>query len=268
MDLPTIPKNETKSIAKDEFETLKDTLDSLVEELSAVTDIKDAFSHVINEYKDKDERFKQDFVQYFTGFSEKVDQLTAEIKNEFDYVSFLQEKIKNNELTAQVYMLEHQLQAEKNEMTLLIQKIDACIKNVKDQQEMISTMFEEKINHLTRNVDEQIEKYQDIDSRFEKSLEDYRHENSTMLTNTVNDVTNFMKKQNDDSLKGIKASAESTFKEIKKACIDFLKQCNKEAALSAKYVMNKGKLEKKDIVIIIMCAAVIINELLNMGGFR
>ena len=68
---PTIPRQENVNIPQDEYLSLKNTLDRLIEELSAVESMKDMYNEVVDNDVKRDEQFKREFVQYFQVFSEK-----------------------------------------------------------------------------------------------------------------------------------------------------------------------------------------------------
>ena len=283
---PTIPRQENVNIPQDEYLSLKNTLDRLIEELSAVESMKDMYNEVVDNDVKRDEQFKREFVQYFQVFSEKTDKMMDNFSKEFDYVSSLQEKVRNNELSRQVYLLEQQLQNEKAEIGIMLNKIDGCVGRINEHMERESMMFEEKISKLQQAIEEKIELmeqritelqsdieqkitvYNDVDGKLDKSLEDFQHTNNEKIADTVNSVTAFTKKQTDDAVGKIKELSQKTFDEIKSKTIDFMKQCSemsqKEATKAAKHMMNQGRFDRKDKIIIIMCGIIIINELFTM----
>ncbi|MCR4714272.1 MAG: hypothetical protein K5751_07825 [Treponemataceae bacterium] len=260
--LPTLPKEDVTTFKTEEIKILQETLDRLVEELTTLEAIRETFNQVIANNTSKDEKFKKDFIQYFNVFSERTDRLLEKVTEEFNYSAYLQQKVANNELSSQVTLLEQQLQNEKTTLNIAVKNLEETTSRLEEQQEKEYSHLQEKLDDLRITLDERIRSYNDIDGKLEKSLNDFRKSNVAEINRTVQDIRAFTEKQHTDTNKSLVDTTKKAFEEIKEYCVNFLKECSKEAAKAAKHAVNSGKLEKKDKIVIITCGIVIINELM------
>ncbi|MBO4704839.1 MAG: hypothetical protein J5647_03780 [Spirochaetaceae bacterium] len=265
--LPTLPAVQTSEVKTEELFLLQETLDRLVEEITTVESVKDTFNQVIADKANKDEKFKTEIIQYFDVFTKKVDRLLEKTTEEFNYVSYLNEKIRSNELSRQVTLLEQQLANEKDTLNLTVKKLEEVTDNLEGRQEQEYAVFSEKLEEIKQNIDERISSYNGIDEKLENNLNDFRKSNVAEINRTVRDVKVYMQKQQTDMNKSLLDITQKAFGEIKDKCVDFLKECSKEASKAAKHAVNSGKLEKKDIIVIVLCGLLILHEVLNIIPF-
>ena len=262
--LPTLPKQDMTQVRTDQFQLMNETLDRLVEELTTLEAIKDTFNQVIADSANKDEKFKKDFIQYFSTFSERTDRLLEKTTEEFNYSLYLKEKVENKELSSQVSMLQQQLDNEKTTLNLAVKNLEEAASRLEARQEKEFLVFQDKLEELRTIVDDRIRSYNDIDDKLETSLNDFRKSNVDEINRTVQDIKAFTEKQHSDTNKSLVETTKKAFDEIKESCVNFLKECQKEASKAAKHAVNSGKLGGKDIIVIILCGLLIITQLMNI----
>ena len=192
---------------------------------------------------------------------EKLD--TAE-----SYENYLEERVKNANLSAEVAALEKQLQKEKMEVSIFIQtmtrSMDSC-----------TTEIHAKITEL-KSADEIIkDSIKEFKDETEKASTSYLNEaekkiaevSTTLLANSKNEYE-ILKTQSSDMIKAYTEKCQAHLETIKKQSIDFLKQCaaeNKKLIETVPGVKSK-KLSVKDMIIYGMSVVSIASMIVQMFG--
>lgn len=204
------------------------------------------------ESKNKElESFKSDTIVKFNAMIDATQGLKEKISAAESYENYLEEQVKNANLSKEVAMLEQQLQKEKTEISLFIRdvtntvnlklsEIEAAVQNLKSADETIE-------QNLAKFKDEMAKETEN----YEKSAESKLDETGSHLQKISKSLFEGLKADSDNLLKSYTSKCQEHLETVKKQSIDFLKQCeaeNKKLIEKVPAVASK-KISKKDIII-------------------
>lgn len=224
---------------------------ALAETLDDVQDLKEVANSLITSKNSELEHFRDDTITKFNALIESTTELKEKLDTAESYENYLEERVKNANLSAEVAALEKQLQKEKMEVSIFIQTMtrtmDTCIAEI-----------HAKITEL-KSADEIIkDSIKEFKDETEKASTSYLNEaekkiaevSTTFLANSKNEYE-ILKAQSSDMIKAYTEKCQAHLETIKKQSIDFLKQCaaeNKKLIESVPGVKSK-KLSVKDMII-------------------
>lgn len=232
---------------------------ALAETLDDVQDLKEVANNLITSKNSELEHFRDDTITKFNALIESTTDLKEKLDTAESYENYLEERVKNANLSAEVAALEKQLQKEKMEVSIFIQtmtrSMDTCTAEI-----------HAKITEL-KSADEIIkDSIKEFKDETEKASTSYLNEaekkiaevSTTLLANSKNEYE-ILKTQSSDMIKAYTEKCQAHLETIKKQSIDFLKQCaaeNKKLIESVPGVKSK-KLSVKDMIIYGMSVAAI-----------
>lgn len=241
---------------------------ALAETLDDVQDLKEVANSLITSKNSELEHFRDDTITKFNALIESTTELKEKLDTAESYENYLEERVKNANLSAEVAALEKQLQKEKMEVSIFIQTMtrtmDTCIAEI-----------HAKITEL-KSADEIIkDSIKEFKDETEKASTSYLNEaekkiaevSTTLLANSKNEYE-ILKAQSSDMIKAYTEKCQAHLETIKKQSIDFLKQCaaeNKKLIESVPGVKSK-KLSVKDMIIYGMSVIAIASMVVQMFG--
>ena len=241
---------------------------ALAETLDDVQDLKEVANSLITSKNSELEHFRDDTITKFNALIESTTELKEKLDTAESYENYLEERVKNANLSAEVAALEKQLQKEKMEVSIFIQtmtrSMDTCTAEI-----------HAKITEL-KSADEIIkDSIKEFKDETEKATTSYLNEaekkiaevSTTLLANSKNEYE-ILKTQSSDMIKADTEKCQAHLETIKKQSIDFLKQCaaeNKKLIESVPGVKSK-KLSVKDMIIYGMSVVSIASMIVQMFG--
>lgn len=241
---------------------------ALAETLDDVQDLKEVANSLITSKNSELEHFRDDTITKFNALIESTTDLKEKLDTAESYENYLEERVKNANLSAEVAALEKQLQKEKMEVSIFIQtmtrSMDTCTAEI-----------HAKITEL-KSADEIIkDSIKEFKDETEKATTSYLNEaekkiaevSTTLLANSKNEYE-ILKAQSSDMIKAYTEKCQAHLETIKKQSIDFLKQCaaeNKKLIESVPGVKSK-KLSVKDMIIYGMSVVAIASMVVQMFG--
>ena len=241
---------------------------ALAETLDDVQDLKEVANSLITSKNSELEHFRDDTITKFNALIESTTELKEKLDTAESYENYLEERVKNANLSAEVAALEKQLQKEKMEVSIFIQtmtrSMDTCTAEI-----------HAKITEL-KSADEIIkDSIKEFKDETEKATTSYLNEaekkiaevSTTLLANSKNEYE-ILKAQSSDMIKAYTEKCQAHLETIKKQSIDFLKQCaaeNKKLIESVPGVKSK-KLSVKDMIIYGMSVVTIASMVVQMFG--
>ena len=230
---------------------------ALAETLDDVQDLKEIANSLITSKNIELEHFRDDTITKFNALIE----LTTDLKKKLDtaeaYENYLEERVKNANLSAEVAALEIQLQKEKAEISIFIQmmtkSMDTCTSEIHAKITELKSADEIIKNSIKEFKDETENASTNYMNEAEQKIAEV---STTLLANSKNEYE-ILKTQSSDMIKAYTEKCQAHLETIKKQSIDFLKQCaaeNKKLIESVPGVKSK-KLSVKDMIIYGMSVA-------------
>ena len=241
---------------------------ALAETLDDVQDLKEVANSLITSKNSELEHFRDDTITKFNALIESTTELKEKLGTAESYENYLEERVKNANLSAEVAALEKQLQKEKMEVSIFIQTMTRTM-------DTCTAEIHAKITEL-KSADEIIkDSIKEFKDETEKASTSYLNEaekkiaevSTTLLANSKNEYE-ILKAQSSDMIKAYTEKCQAHLVTIKKQSIDFLKQCaaeNKKLIESVPGVKSK-KLSVKDMIIYGMSVAAIASMVVQMFG--
>lgn len=230
---------------------------ALAETLDDVQDLKEIANSLITSKNSELEHFRDDTIRKFNALIESTSELKKKLDTEESYENYLEERIKNANLSAEVAALEMQLQKEKAEVSIFIQmmtkSMDTCTSEIHAKITELKSADEIIKNSIKEFKDETEKASTNYMNEAEKKIAEV---STTLLANSKNEYE-ILKTQSSDMIKAYTEKCQAHLETIKKQSIDFLKQCaaeNKKLIESVPGVKSK-KLSVKDMIIYGMSVA-------------
>ena len=239
---------------------------ALAETLDDVQDLKEIANSLITSKNSELEHFRDDTITKFNALIQSTTELKKKLDTAESYESYLEERVKNANLSAEVAALEMQLQKEKAEVSIFIQtmtrSMDTCTSEIHAKITELKSA-DEIIKNSIKNFKEETEKAStNYMNEAEKKIAEV---STTLLANSKNEYE-ILKTQSSDMIKAYTEKCQAHLETIKKHSIDFLKQCaaeNKKLIESVPGVKSK-KLSIKDMIIYGMSVAAIASMVVQM----
>lgn len=212
------------------------------------------------------EHFQSDTIKKFNALIDATNGLKEKISATESYENYLEEQIKNANLTKEVAMLEQQLQKEKAEISLFIRDISNTvsmklgeIEIVVKELKSVDSIIEERITQFKNDMESEA-------GRYEKNAETRLDETGSHIQSVAESQISGLKAECDAMLKSYTDKCREHLEIIKKQSIDFLKQCeaeNKKLIEKVPAVANT-KYSAKDIIIYALAIASIASLAVQM----
>lgn len=232
---------------------------ALAETLDDVQDLKEIANSLITSKNIELEHFRDDTITKFNALIELTTDLKKKLDTAESYENYLEERVKNANLSAEVAALEIQLQKEKAEISIFIQmmtkSMDTCTSEIHAKITELKSADEIIKNSIKEFKDETEKASTNYMNEAEKKIAEV---STTLLANSKNEYE-ILKTQSSDMIKAYTEKCQAHLETIKKQSIDFLKQCaaeNKKLIESVPGVKSK-KLSVKDMIIYGMSVAAI-----------
>lgn len=232
---------------------------ALAETLDDVQDLKEIANSLITSKNIELEHFRDDTITKFNALIESTTDLKKKLDTAESYENYLEERVKNANLSAEVAALEIQLQKEKAEISIFIQmmtkSMDTCTSEIHAKITELKSADEIIKNSIKEFKDETEKASTNYMNEAEKKIAEI---STTLLANSKNEYE-ILKTQSSDMIKAYTEKCQAHLETIKKQSIDFLKQCaaeNKKLIESVPGVKSK-KLSVKDMIIYGMSVAAI-----------
>ena len=210
--------------------------------------------------------FQSETIEKFNTLIDATRDLSEKIKATESYENYLQEQVKNADLSKQVAMLETQLQKEKAEFSSFLIKTDSFLSM--------------KVGELSEKVSELKSADEVIETNIQKFKDELKAESTKYTANadrTIEEAADSFVKGAGNQYESLKADCNAMLKSytekcqqhldtIKKQSIDFLKQCeaeNKKLIEKVPAVAN-AKFSKKDVIIYTLAGVSIASLLVQM----
>ncbi|MBQ8680337.1 MAG: hypothetical protein IJ530_11315 [Treponema sp.] len=210
--------------------------------------------------------FQSETIEKFNALIDATRDLSEKIKATESYENYLQEQVKNADLSKQVAMLETQLQKEKAEFSSFLIKTDSFLSM--------------KVGELSEKVSELKSADEVIETNIQRFKDELKAESTKYTANaerTIEEAADSFVKGAGNQYESLKADCNAMLKSytekcqqhldtIKKQSIDFLKQCeaeNKKLIEKVPAVAN-AKFSKKDVIIYTLAGVSIASLLVQM----
>lgn len=239
---------------------------ALAETLDDVQDLKEIANSLITSKNIELEHFRDDTITKFNALIELTTDLKKKLDTAESYENYLEERVKNANLSAEVAALEIQLQKEKAEISIFIQmmtkSMDTCTSEIHAKITELKSADEIIKNSIKEFKDETEKASTNYMNEAEKKIAEV---STTLLANSKNEYE-ILKTQSSDMIKAYTEKCQAHLETIKKQSIDFLKQCaaeNKKLIESVPGVKSK-KLSVKDMIIYGMSVASIASMVMQI----
>ena len=197
------------------------------------------------------EHFQSDTIKKFNALIDATNDLKEKISATESYENYLEEQVKNANLSKEVAMLEQQLQKEKAEVSLFIRDITNTVTMKLGEMESVVSELKTADNIIEEKITEFKEDIAAETSRYEKNAE-----------TRLDEVGNHIQTVAESQITGFRADCETMLKvytekcrehleTVKKQSIDFLRQCETENKKLIEKVpaVAASKYSVKDIII-------------------
>lgn len=239
-----------------------------IEELREVTD------KLIADKRFALDSFQNTTLEKFNALIDSTKELSKKINATESYENYLQEQIKNADMTKQNRMLDQQLQKERAEQSSFRINVENILKNLNDlltseldnmRKRVDDLKVENEIieNHLSKYTESLETVYQQYSEKYENSVRDIKalfdtklEEASDSLLNGTTVQQNNLKAKANDLIKEFTEKCQKDIEIIKNQSLDFLKQCqeqNKKLIEKVPEVKSK-KITKKDLIYYLVAA--------------
>lgn len=223
----------------------------LAQTLSDVQDLKEIVNMLIDNKNTELDRFRDDTITKFNALIDSTTDLKEKIDIAGTYEKYLEERIKNGNLSSEIALLETQLQKEKAEISLFIReitnKIDTCVTSIQskiDELKSADDIIKDSIEEFKKETGKVLFSYT------ENADQKLAEISNQLLTNSKNEYE-ILKGQASGMINAYTEKCQTHLETIKKQSIDFLKQCeieNKKLIESVPSVKDK-KFNTKDFIV-------------------
>lgn len=197
------------------------------------------------------EHFQSDTIKKFNALIDATNDLKEKISATESYENYLEEQVKNANLSKEIAMLEQQLQKEKAEVSLFIRDITNTVtmklgemESVVSELKTADNIIEEKITQFKEDIAAETSRYE---KNAEARLDDVGNHIQTVAESQI---TGF-RADCDTMLKSYTEKCREHLETVKKQSIDFLRQCETENKKLIEKVpaVAASKYSAKDIII-------------------
>ncbi len=231
------PKREALPYSRPEnLSDIEKAIIELTEEISNITELRDALEQALESRNAADENFQQAVIDYFNSLQKKFDVFNERLTHEIDYGRELEERIKNADYSRQVLLLEKELQEERAKITIFTDGISGL---VREKMQVV----EEKCSEL-KSADELIK----------ESILKFRTDTFSATENEYK----ALKVNCENSLRSFTEEARKNLEAVKRQSLEFLSHCETENKNLIRQVPGiKGRLGIESwLVVALGCAGI------------
>ena len=241
--LPVKTKQELLPYEKENYSSIEKAIIELSEELANLSELRDSIEHSFENKTATDDKFQSEVTAYFNSLRKQFEEFNEKFTREIDYRSQLEEKIKNNELRGEIYLLQRELEEERAKITKTLDEINKVVKD----------------NMLT--VSDKCRELKSADTQIEEAISKFRTDSMSASENEYK----ALKVQCETMLRNLTENAQKTLETVKKTSIDFITQCEKEnKSLIGKVPVVKGKLTLESWIVIVFGCVGIASLFINL----
>ncbi len=228
-------------------------LEKIIVELSEVEDLKNMVDEVVNAAKNGEEKFKDEFLKYFSEFQQRSEDLIVKLDDEVNIKENLRNRIEKNKAEQEALLLKRELEEERVRITSLCNeinkfitdqiqqntdslnnfcseiqaKIDDKIQDVKSSTNIILGKIKEDSESTNYEIKEKMQSmsvtYDQVNKQFSDMFENFKTSEEIAETKIGEKLEEF--KQNSNSvmiheITNIKKTMESTLNEFKVAYVN------------------------------------------------
>ena len=241
-------------------------LQGLSDSLLEIDSFKEYVSNTLTLKLKEIESFENTTIKTFDTLVDAVKELKDKIETAGSYENYLEERIKNENLSKELSTLELQLSKERAEISITLKEIFETVKKSVSNIEIKT----DELKSADDLIKESIEKFNDNAKESFLSYVKKSEEN-------LEDIGKHLMAISQSQVEGVKIKCETNIKEftqracenleiVKKQSIDFLKQVSEEnkKLISKVPHVTDSKFSKKDIIIYIISALTFAGLLLNI----
>ena len=228
--LPVKPQQELIPYEKENQSTIEKAIIELREELSNITELKEAIAQSFEDKSSAEDKFQENVTSSFNSLRQQLQEFNEKFNREIDYTRELNLKIKKNELEGQVYLLQRELTEERESITKTLDEISKLTKTT------------------LQSVDDKCKELKTADNIIQEAITKFRIDSSSASENEYK----ALKANTLEMLKDFTDNAQKTLEVVKKLSKDFISQCEKENKnLISKVPGIKGKLSVENWIVLI-----------------
>ncbi|MBC6713580.1 hypothetical protein [Treponema sp. Marseille-Q3903] len=228
--LPVKPQQELIPYEKENYSTIEKAIIELREELSNITELKEAIAQSFEDKSSAEDKFQENVTSSFNSLRQQLQEFNEKFNREIDYTRELNLKIKKNELEGQVYLLQRELTEERASITKTLDEISKLTKTT------------------LQSVDDKCKELKTADNIIQEAITKFRIDSSSASENEYK----ALKANTLEMLKDFTDNAQKTLEVVKKLSKDFISQCEKENKnLISKVPGIKGKLSVENWIVLI-----------------
>ena len=241
--LPVKPQQELIPYEKENYSTIEKAIIELREELSNITELKEAIAQSFEDKSSAEDKFQENVTSSFNSLRQQLQEFNEKFNREIDYTRELNLKIKKNELEGQVYLLQRELTEERASITKTLDEISKLTKTT------------------LQSVDDKCKELKTADNIIQEAITKFRIDSSSASENEYK----ALKANTLEMLKDFTDNAQKTLEVVKKLSKDFISQCEKENKnLISKVPGIKGKLSVENWIVLIFGCLGIASMIINL----
>ena len=251
-----VQKNEkiSENIVTVSQATAENFIMSLQDSINEIEEFKEYVSTKLNNKFSELERFENETINLFNSLLDSTKELSTKITTKESYSDYLEEQIKNRDLSKQVILLQQCLNKEKAEVSIFVQEISETINT-----SVIN--IESKISEsITKKTIEQLEEFE---NKHDQSIMDL----SKKLLDASSNNENTFKAKCEELITKYTEKCQSHLNTLQETSISFLTQCktqNENLVKKIPAIEKKQSMKKKEMIFFVGILTSIICSLANL----
>lgn len=254
---------------------------SLQDSINEIEEFKEYVSTKLNNKFSELERFENTTINLFNSLLDSTKELSTKITTKESYSDYLEEQIKNRDLSKQVILLQQCLNKEKAEVSIFVQEISETIntavinienkiselRNVNDIIEENVKKIEEKFSSNYESITKKtIEQLEEFENKHDQSIMDL----SKKLLDASSNNENTFKAKCEELITKYTEKCQSHLNTLQETSISFLTQCKTQNENLVKQIPSievKNSVSKKDKILFITAVVSIACSLASLIVF-
>lgn len=278
-----VQKNEkiSENIVTVSQATAENFIMSLQDSINEIEEFKEYVSTKLNNKFSELERFENTTINLFNSLLDSTKELSTKITTKESYSDYLEEQIKNRDLSKQVILLQQCLNKEKAEVSIFVQEISETIntavinienkiselRNVNDIIEENVKKIEEKFSSNYESITKKtIEQLEEFENKHDQSIMDL----SKKLLDASSNNENTFKAKCEELITKYTEKCQSHLNTLQETSISFLTQCKTQNENLVKQIPSievKNSVSKKDKILFITAVVSIACSLASLIVF-
>ena len=278
-----VQKNEkiSENIVTVSQATAENFIMSLQDSINEIEEFKEYVSTKLNNKFSELERFENETINLFNSLLDSTKELSTKITTKESYSDYLEEQIKNKDLSKQVILLQQCLNKEKAEVSIFVQEISETIntavinienkiselRNVNDIIEENVKKIEEKFSSNYESITKKtIEQLEEFENKHDQSIMDL----SKKLLDASSNNENTFKAKCEELITKYTEKCQSHLNTLQETSISFLTQCKTQNENLVKQIPSievKNSVSKKDKILFITAVVSIACSLASLIVF-